>query len=69
MELRSALLFEWDERKNQANLVKHGIGFQTAALVFDDPQSLTLKDDTSRDEQRLITLGQLVPEQYCLSSM
>jgi hypothetical protein len=36
MEMR----FEWDERKNLANQRKHGIDFQTACLVFDDPFAL-----------------------------
>ena len=27
--------FEWDEFKNQANIIKHGIDFETARLVFE----------------------------------
>ena len=33
--------FEWDEHKNRANLRKHGIGFETAQLVFDDPSNVS----------------------------
>jgi uncharacterized protein len=33
--------FEWDEKKNQSNFVKHGIDFQTAQLIFDDPGCVT----------------------------
>ena len=29
--------FEWDEEKNRRNLAKHRISFQTAKLVFEDP--------------------------------
>lgn len=29
-------LVEWDENKNQQNIKKHGISFQTTALVFAD---------------------------------
>ncbi|HEY5161717.1 MAG TPA: BrnT family toxin, partial [Terriglobales bacterium] len=29
--------FEWDEEKNRRNKLKHGISFQAAAVVFDDP--------------------------------
>jgi uncharacterized DUF497 family protein len=29
--------FEWDDRKNESNLKKHGVDFETAALVFLDP--------------------------------
>jgi hypothetical protein len=32
--------FEWDENKNQANRAKHGISFETAALVFEDSNRL-----------------------------
>ena len=28
--------FEWDEEKNTVNKEKHGISFETAALVFDE---------------------------------
>lgn len=30
-------MFEWDERKNTANRTKHGISFESAKLIFDDP--------------------------------
>lgn len=29
--------FEWDENKNKLNKVNHGISFETAKLVFNDP--------------------------------
>ena len=32
--------FEWDESKNEANQQKHGVTFEFAALVFDDPNCL-----------------------------
>jgi uncharacterized DUF497 family protein len=32
--------FEWDEAKNQKNLLKHNIRFETAVLVFDDHTAL-----------------------------
>lgn len=36
--------FEWDENKNQQNLLKHAIRFETAALTFEDPYMLAEKD-------------------------
>jgi hypothetical protein len=39
------VIFEWDERKDRANIAKHGIAFQLAARVFDDPFRL---DDLNR---------------------
>jgi uncharacterized DUF497 family protein len=29
--------FEWDESKAQRNLKKHGVSFEEAQTVFDDP--------------------------------
>ncbi|PYP91269.1 MAG: hypothetical protein DMG65_08310 [Candidatus Angelobacter sp. Gp1-AA117] len=51
--------FEWDENKNQTNLEKHGIEFKTAALVFNDPNAVTLLDHGSEDEERWIIMGML----------
>jgi uncharacterized DUF497 family protein len=36
--------FAWDENKNEQNLCKHGVRFETALLVFDDPYALTQRD-------------------------
>jgi uncharacterized DUF497 family protein len=32
--------FEWDENKNVANQSKHGVAFEVAARVFEDPNIL-----------------------------
>jgi uncharacterized DUF497 family protein len=32
---------EWDRAKNEINRTKHGIDFETAQLVFDDPRCVT----------------------------
>jgi uncharacterized protein len=36
--------FEWDEEKNRKNRRKHGVSFETATLVFEDPYALTKRD-------------------------
>ncbi len=51
--------FEWDETKNQENRGKHGISFETAALVFDDPQALSEQDRVVNDEERWQTIGSI----------
>ena len=53
--------FEWDEAKNQRNLIKHRVRFETAALVFDDPYAVTQRDESTSDEERWITLGSVGP--------
>lgn len=53
-----ALRFLWDPRKVAANERKHGVGFQEATTVFDDPLSVTIPDpDHSLEEQRFLLLG------------
>jgi uncharacterized protein len=55
------MAFDWDERKSQANLAKHGIDFHTASLAFDDPFALTMRDELhSDDESRFIMLAAIV---------
>ena len=49
---------EWDESKAEKNLIKHGISFETAALVFADSNYIELYDeDHSIDEDRYIAIG------------
>lgn len=49
--------FEWDEAKNGLNLIKHGISFEAAALVFDDPHALNYQDREIEGEERWQTMG------------
>ena len=50
--------FEWDPRKAEASLEKHGISFHEAATVFGDPLALTYPDpDHSMGEERFVTFG------------
>ena len=51
-------IVEWDENKNLTNLQKHGISFETAALVFADEDRIEYYDKLhSIDEDRYIVLG------------
>jgi uncharacterized DUF497 family protein len=53
------LRFEWDKNKAQANLKKHGVSFDEAVTVFDDPLARIFYDeDHSEDEAREIIVGQ-----------
>ena len=52
------LSFEWDEDKAMINRQKHGISFETAALVFEDEDRVEIFDEGhSIDEDRYITIG------------
>jgi len=49
--------YEWDPAKARANLAKHGIRFADAIAVLEDERALTIRDPSSEDEERWITLG------------
>lgn len=52
--------FEWDEDKNTKNKIKHKISFETAALVFNDPNYIEMFDfEHSIDEDRFIAIGKV----------
>lgn len=50
--------FEWDDEKAQSNLKKHGVSFDEAATIFNDPRLATISDpDHSDDEERYVSVG------------
>ncbi len=50
--------FEWDETKNRINQEKHGVSFEEAKEVFDDPLQISKLDHRfNYFEERWITLG------------
>lgn len=49
--------FEWDENKAKSNRVKHGIRFEDAVLLFDDPQHLSQQERIENGEYRWQTIG------------
>ena len=50
--------FEWDPAKAASNLRKHGVSFDLACEVFEDPNSVSVLDDEhSGFEERWITMG------------
>ena len=48
---------EWDEKKNRANKDKHGLSFELAQEIFDDPLALSRLDRVEGGEERWQTLG------------
>jgi uncharacterized DUF497 family protein len=50
--------FEWDRRKAERNLRKHGVSFDEAVTLFADPFELMVDDpDHSFDEERFVSVG------------
>ena len=52
------ITFEWDEEKNNLNKKMHGIAFEDAKLVFNDPLKIILPDlYHSEKEERWHAIG------------
>ena len=51
-------VFEFDERKSQANLEKHGIDFIEAQELWTDPYFVEIPATTS-DEPRFLIIGRI----------
>lgn len=47
--------FEWDSRKAEENLAKHGVSFEEAATATLDPLAVEVADEAHPD--RVITIG------------
>lgn len=57
--------FKWDPKKANVNLSKHGISFDQATEVFNDPLHLSILDNEhSGQEERWVTLGKLKNNEY-----
>jgi uncharacterized DUF497 family protein len=58
VKMESVMKFEWDENKNRLNQQKHGVSFEDAKTVFDDPLQISKLDHRfSYFEERWITIG------------
>jgi uncharacterized protein (DUF4415 family) len=49
--------FVWDAKKSRLNKRKHGIGFETAIMVFDDPYHISVQDREVDRKIRWQTIG------------
>jgi uncharacterized DUF497 family protein len=47
----------WDSAKATANRRKHGVDFADAATVLSDELATTVRDDSTDDEDRYVTMG------------
>ena len=61
--------FEWDAEKAASNFRKHGIPFDEATTVFNDPLFVDFYDpDHSHEEHRYIIIGESKKENLLLVS-
>ena len=60
------MLFEWDDKKDQINVERHGIDFETAAGIFCDPDRIEWYDHIhSINEDRFITIS-MIDKRVCV---
>ncbi|MFM7424860.1 MAG: BrnT family toxin [Elainella sp.] len=53
------MIFEWADSKAAANFSKHGVSFEEAKTVFDDPLYVDFYDpDHSEEEERYLIVGE-----------
>lgn len=51
-------IFDWDPKKAQSNVRKHGVSLEEASTVFGDSLALLMRDpDHSLEEERYLLLG------------
>ncbi len=51
--------FEWDIRKNQQNIEKHGISFVHAVRIFDRPSLTFINIRQDYGETRYVAIGKI----------
>jgi uncharacterized DUF497 family protein len=51
------LNIEFDPKKAQSNLRKHGVSFAHAEQVLRDPRGITIEDPDASGERRFLTIG------------
>lgn len=52
------LRFEWDEKKNEINIKKHGVSFEEASTSFYDDLAIIIPDEKhSEGEERFTLIG------------
>ena len=55
--------FEFDEEKSQSNKQKHGIDFNEAQTLWDDPDLIEIPVKTS-DEPRFLVIGKIAEKHW-----
>jgi uncharacterized protein len=51
------MIFEWDDYKAAGNIRKHGVAFELAQQVWDDPAHIIVFDRHEENEERWHAIG------------
>ena len=57
--------FEWDPAKDQANISKHGVAFETAKRIFEGAVLTWFDDRKEYGEERFIRVGKVGARAPC----
>jgi uncharacterized protein len=61
--------FDWDENKAVSNRSKHGVSFEEAKTVFDDPLYVDFYDPAhSEEEDRYLIVGESSQKRLLIAS-
>ncbi len=61
--------FEWDKSKAASNLEKHGVSFEEAKTIFNDPLYVDFYDpDHSENEDRYLIVGRSNQDRLLIAS-
>ena len=55
----NSVTFEWDPAKNQANISKHGVAFETAKRIFEGLVVTWYDDRREYGEERYVSVGRV----------
>lgn len=55
LHYNQSVVFDWDDRKEAANIRKHGVGFWEAQTVFHDPLAKQFLDPHPTEERFVLT--------------
>lgn len=61
------MVFEWDEEKREANLVKHGVDFGRMPALFDGPTVEIVDRRQDYGETRITCLGEIEGRVYVVA--
>ncbi|MDE1147419.1 MAG: BrnT family toxin [Azospirillaceae bacterium] len=60
-------MYQWDEQKAAINFAKHGVRFEEAQAVFNDPFALEWTDEREDyGEERFIIIGMAEGRLFCV---
>ena len=58
------MIFEYDSNKSESNKIKHGIGFDEAKALWNDPYAIELPSLQNLDEDGFLVLGRIEGKHY-----